>query len=94
MIRVKYIDYNYNGLTTRIFNEMTEMKRIILLITVSIVDEAHNLVSRIINKIKSTDNFAQKIYELLLSATNKMTSLTGTPIINYPNEIGVLYNIW
>jgi hypothetical protein len=95
MIRVKYIDYNYNGLTTRIFNEMTENETYNPFDhSVVIVDEAHNLVSRIINKIKSTDNFAQKIYELLLSATNvKIVLLTGTPIINYPNEIGVLYNI-
>ena len=34
------------------------------------------------------------MHELLLSATDlKVASLTGAPIINYPNEIGVLYNI-
>ena len=31
---------------------------------------------------------------MLLNATNaRIVLLTGTPIINYPNEIGILYNI-
>jgi hypothetical protein len=95
MIRVKYIDINYNGLTSRIFNELTENETVNPFDhSVVVVDEAHNLVSRIINKIKSQDSLSQKIYELLLSAVNvKIVLLTGTPIINYPNEIGVLYNI-
>jgi hypothetical protein len=34
------------------------------------------------------------LYELLLSATNcRIVLLSGTPIINYPHEIGILYNI-
>ena len=35
-----------------------------------------------------------KLYEYLMTAENaKITLLTGTPIINYPNEIGILFNI-
>lgn len=95
MIRVKYIDINYNGLTTRAFNELTDNETYNPFDhSVVVIDEAHNLVSRIINKIKSIDSLSQKLYELLLTATNvKIVLLTGTPIINYPNEIGVLYNI-
>lgn len=95
MIRVKYVDINYNGLTSRIFNELTENETYNPFDnSVVVIDEAHNLVSRIINKIKSSESLSQKIYELLLGATNvKIVLLTGTPIINYPNEIGVLYNI-
>jgi hypothetical protein len=37
---------------------------------------------------------ALNLYRFLLDATNvKIVLLTGTPIINYPNEIGVLFNI-
>ena len=61
---------------------------------VIIVDEAHNLVSRIVNKIKNTESLSYKLYDYLMSAENcKIILLTGTPIINYPNEIGILFNI-
>jgi hypothetical protein len=37
---------------------------------------------------------ALNLYRFLLDAVNvKIVLLTGTPIINYPNEIGVLFNI-
>ena len=51
-----------------------------------IIDEAHNFVSRIVNKIKEETSL--KLYELVLSANNaRVVFLTGTPMINYPNEI-------
>ena len=35
-----------------------------------------------------------KLYEFLLSAQNcRLVFLTGTPIINYPNEIGIMFNM-
>ena len=35
-----------------------------------------------------------KLYEYLMSAENcKIVFLTGTPIINYPNEIAILFNM-
>ena len=35
-----------------------------------------------------------RLYELLMTAENvKIILLTGTPIINYPNEIAILFNI-
>ena len=34
------------------------------------------------------------LYELLLSAKNlRIVILSGTPLINYPNELGILFNI-
>ena len=37
---------------------------------------------------------AIQIYDYLMRANNcRVVLLTGTPIINYPNEIGVLFNI-
>lgn len=61
---------------------------------VIIIDEAHNFVSRIVNKIKDPKSISYKLYNYLSSAKNaKIILLTGTPIINYPNEISILYNI-
>ena len=61
---------------------------------VVIVDEAHNLVSRIVNKMKRPESISMRLYEYLLSAQNcKIVLLTGTPMINYPNEIAIMFNI-
>jgi predicted O-methyltransferase YrrM len=62
---------------------------------VIIVDEAHNLISRIVNKIdKKGQNIAMKLYSWLKTAENsKIVLLSGTPIINSPYEMVILYNI-
>mgnify|MGYP001251849808 CR=1 FL=1 len=63
---------------------------------VVIVDEAHNFVSTITNKLKTKkyDNVPSMLYRWLLSANNcRIILLTGTPIINTPLEIAVLFNI-
>jgi hypothetical protein len=96
MIRTKYTTLNYNGgIHTRKLKEITgDYSRNPFDNAVIIIDEAHNFVSRIVNKIKDHDSISYKLYNYLLSATNaKVILLTGTPIINYPNEIGILYNI-
>ena len=67
------------------------------------------MISRIVNKIKKEKvipenkkgekahlplNLSTKLYELLMSARNaRIVLLTGTPVINYPNEFGILFNI-
>lgn len=62
--------------------------------TVVIIDEAHNFVSRIVNKLNKSDTLSGALYEYLMDAKNaKIVLLSGTPIINYPNEIAVLFNI-
>jgi hypothetical protein len=77
--------------------------------SVVIIDEAHNFISRIVNKLKKEKpiaeskrgekerlplNLATKLYEMLLSANNaRVILLSGTPVINYPNEFGILFNI-
>ena len=43
---------------------------------------------------KNKTALSMKLYEYLMTAENaKIILLTGTPIINYPNEIAVLFNI-
>ena len=126
MIRQKYTFINYNGLRSQRLSEMTSnFTKNIFDNSVTIIDEAHNLISRIVNKLKKErpipgeekrkkkeeekeeegkeDNFfgehiplnlATKLYYMLLRANNaRIVLLTGTPVINYPNEFAILFNI-
>ena len=95
MIRAKYIDLNYNGMRMPNLKELTNDFTINPFDhSVIVIDEAHNFVSRIVNKIKKPKSFSYMLYDLLLKATDaRIVLLTGTPIINYPNEIGILFNL-
>ena len=95
MIHTKYEFINYNGLRAEKLKSMTDgYTHNPFDNTVVIIDEAHNFVSRIVNKLKRPTSMAYRLYHFLLSAQNaKVVLLTGTPIINYPNEIGVLFNL-
>ena len=123
MINNKYKFINYNGLRSQKLSEMTKkFTENIFDNSVIIIDEAHNLISRIVNKIKKEKpisgeershrreeqkdeeeslfgeqtpiNLATKLYYMLLRAKNaRIVLLTGTPIINYPNEFAILFNI-
>ena len=103
MIQTKYHFINYNGITRAAFSALTDVfKKNIFNDKVIVIDEAHNFVSRIVNKIRNkvwekrmdTKDIAIIMYEFLMKAERcKILLLTGTPVINYPNEIGVLFNI-
>jgi hypothetical protein len=98
MIKNKYTFINYNGLRmNHLLNLTSGFTKNLFNNSVVIVDEAHNLISRIVNQIKkknSADTISMKIYEYLLSAKNaRVVLLSGTPVINYPNEFGILFNI-
>jgi len=95
MILSKYQFLNYNGIRRRNLSEISNNgtenpfdNKIV------IIDEAHNFVSRIVNKLKKPDSLSMILYRYILSAQNsKFVFLTGTPIINYPNEIGIMFNM-
>jgi hypothetical protein len=96
MIRNKYRFINYNGIRLAAWRELMRQSPTGNYFddAVIIVDEAHNLVSRIVNKIKSPKSLSMQIYNAFLSANNaKVVLLTGTPIINYPNELGIMFNM-
>jgi len=95
MIRTKYTDLNYNGMNMRKMRELTDdFTKNPFDHSVVIIDEAHNFVSRIVNKIKKRNSISYKLYDLLMKATDvRIVMLSGTPIINYPNEIGIMYNM-
>lgn len=125
MIKQKYTFINYNGLRASRLAEMTSgFTKNIFDNAVVVIDEAHNLISRIVNKIKkekgitgeerkkkkeetgeenifgdisgekTPKNLATKLYYMLLRAKNaRVILLSGTPVINYPNEFAILFNI-
>ena len=58
--------------------------------SVVIIDEAHNLISRVINESEITG----KLYDAIYHAKRcKIVLLSGTPIINSPNEIAFMMNL-
>ena len=95
MIRTKYRDLNYNGLNNKGLQNLTgNYTRNPFDNSVVIIDEAHNFISRIVNKLNKPKSVSFRLYQYLMSAVNtKVVLLTGTPIINYPNEIAILFNI-
>jgi hypothetical protein len=95
MIRAKYLDLNYNGLNMARWKTLTnDLTKNPFDNTTVLVDEAHNLVSRIVNSLKKPKSLSYLMYDALMSANNsKIVLLSGTPIINYPNELAVLFNI-
>lgn len=110
MIQTKYKFINYNGLRRAKLKEMTNnFETNIFDDAVVVIDEAHNLISRIVNKLEKEkdipfNNKGKKervsqslsliLYELLMSASNaRIVLLSGTPIINYPNEVAILFNM-
>ena len=102
MIMKKYRFFRYNGMRmdhlTKLEQEAEEEhgRSNPFDHKVVIIDEAHNFVSRIVNKLKSkkTKSLSVKLYEYLMDAIDcRVVFLTGTPMINYPNEIGILFNM-
>ena len=82
-IRISHLEKLSNGWTVNPFDNK-----------VVIIDEAHNFVSRIVNKLQKPEALSMRLYDFLMKATRcRIILLTGTPIINYPNEIGILFNI-
>ena len=96
MIAHKYQFINYNGLQQRHIESLTQGGTVNPFDNkIVIIDEAHNLVSRIVNKLKKkSGSLALVLYQNLMEAQNcRVILLTGTPMINYPNELAVLFNI-
>lgn len=95
MIQSKYRFINYNGINHRHYDEMSQNGSSNPFDgQVVIIDEVHNLVSRIVNKIGDSKSLAIRIYEDLVRAKDcRLVFLSGTPIVNYPNEMGVLFNM-
>jgi len=104
MVAQKYEFYNHNGMSPQKLATMEQQaledsgplsRKNPFDNKVVVVDEVHNLVSTIVNQLGTTPKTVKvKLYEYLKDAHNcRMVFLTGTPIINYPNEVAILYNM-
>ena len=98
MIERRFKFISYNGITTKMWNKVYKEKKKYhnpFNHSIVIIDEGHNFVSRIINKLNTNkESVSTMIYEDLISAENcKVVVLSGTPLINYPSEMGVMFNI-
>ena len=99
MIARKYkgIHYNASNLSTIIQNLEIGKSKNPFDHSVVIIDEAHNLVSRIVGKLKHKKlqtSIYYKLYHMLMGAENcRIVMLSGTPIINSPHELAVMFNI-
>ena len=96
MIANKYTFIHYNGLRNIDKYEAEGIKNggNYFNNKVVIIDEVHNFVGTISNQLGEKKSFNYKLYNYLMDAENcKIVFLTGTPIINYPNEIGIFFNM-
>jgi hypothetical protein len=88
MISNRYTVIHYNGLNTRMIQELSKNgnpfdNKIV------IIDEVHNFISRTLKGY-----IGPSLYDLLINASSaKLIMLSGTPIINYPYEIGRLLSL-
>ncbi len=82
---------NYNGISkTNIDKILPPDQPHMFDNTTVIIDEAHNLTASIVNK----SDIRRKIYDMIYNAKDcKVVALSGTPIINRPNEIAYLMNL-
>jgi hypothetical protein len=95
MIEQKYKFINYNGLRKAALTTLSQNGQINPFDNkVVVIDEAHNFVSRIVNKLGREDTLSGALYDYIMGAKNaRIVLLSGTPIINYPNEIAILFNM-
>lgn len=94
VIEQRYSFINYNGLDTdsvrKIVPDEDPTKSTVFNNKVVIIDEVHNFITRIANK----SEIAKRLYDAIYFAKNcKVVALSGTPIINKPNEISFLMNL-
>jgi hypothetical protein len=83
----KYTFIHYNGLNQRIANSWGSNVFNHKLI---IIDEVHNFISQVYNG----GHIANRIYDILMRSTDtRFVLLSGTPIVNYPYEIALLFNL-
>lgn len=96
MIHRSFQFVNYNGLNKTIMrqlvneNEKKNGTKNLFDGKCVVIDEIHNLISQ----MRNGRAIGQFIYNSLMGARNcKLIFLSGTPMINYPNEIAYLINL-
>jgi len=86
---IKYDYIHYNGLTRNRVSEIIKDKKFFENKTV-VIDELHNFISM----VKNGSQNAKRIYSALLECDKVViVALTGTPILNTPEELGYIFNL-
>jgi hypothetical protein len=91
MIHASFSFFHYNGgLSESKLDEMLSAKEHPLADHVIVIDEVHGLVSRAVGSGVT----GKKMYQLLVTAPRaKIIALSGTPLINYPEELAYLIGL-
>ena len=86
--KYSFVSYNANNTLSQIRKLGSLDNKVI------IIDEVHNLVSKMNSGIMGSSKQGLEIYNMLMNAQNsKIIAMSGTPIINNPFEIAILFNI-
>lgn len=90
LIKTKYSFVSYNA-----SNSLTQLKRLGSLDNkVIIIEEVHNLISKMMSGLMGISKQGLEIYKLLMNTNNtKIIALSGTPLVNDPFEAAILFNI-
>ncbi len=90
LYKEKYTFVSYNA-----SNTTTQLKRLGSLDNKTIIiEEVHNLISKMVSGITGVSKQGLEIYNMLMEAQNtKIIALSGTPVVNDPFEAAVLFNI-
>ena len=86
--KYSFVSYNANNTVAQI-NKIGNLDNKVI-----IIEEVHNLISKMVSGICGVSKQGLDIYNYLMNAQNaKIIALSGTPIINDPFECAVLFNI-
>jgi hypothetical protein len=91
IINTEYHFIHYNGLRGSMLDEWEKHENPSFFSNkVIVVDEVHNLISMMVG----SGNIGKRLYKMLMNTENtKFVFLSGTPMINYPHEAGLLFNL-
>ena len=91
---MKYRFINYNGVNKKSWERIRQNTNPFHN-SVVIIDEAHNFIGKVYNKISTEKtSVSTNMYDNLMDAQNcKIVLLSGTPYINAPAELGVMFNL-
>lgn len=91
VIHQRFNFINYNGISSSNVDKVLPPDQPDLFHnSVIIIEEAHNLIGSVVNE----RGIKQKLYDMIYHAKNtKIVCLSGTPIINKPQEISFLMNL-
>lgn len=90
IINSRFTFIRYNGLTSANIGKYAPEDENPYDNSVVIIDEVHNLISR----ITSQSEIARKLYDKIYTAKNcKVVALSGTPVINRAYEVAFLMNL-